>query len=271
MGSPQASNDLATEYSAKAAVYARYWAPMLRRMSQPLIEALPLGSAHHVLDLGTGTGSLLPDLRSVAPNAQVIGGDRAEGMLRIAQERGFQPLVALDAAQFPFRPDSFDVIVLAFILFHLPDPIHALISIGAALRPRGVVGIATWGDDPGMPGISVWTEELDALEARPDPRDPSVMQQGRMNSSEKLTDLLEAGGLEVREIWERQFEYAWSLHDALAVQAGCGMPARRLASLPVTLQAACRNRVEERLASFGKDEFVYRPEVLYAVSSPTGT
>lgn len=265
----QASRDLATEYSAKARVYDQLWAPMLRQMAQPLIAALPLAAAHDVLDVGTGTGVLLPDVRSLAPHASVIGVDRAEGMLRVGQERGHEALIVVDAHQLPFRSKSFDVVTLAFVLFHLPDPMYALSSIRAMLRARGVMGVATWGEDPGMPGISVWREELDSLGAEPDSRDASVMQQERMDSPAKLTELIQASGFRAVQVWEKQFSFPWKLHDVLAVQAGCGMPSRRLKSMAPARQALCRSRVEARLASLKQDELVYHPEVLYAIASPT--
>src|SRR5207249_2791887 len=76
------------EYSAIADPYARLWSPVIRPMALPILEMLPLGQARDILDVGAGTGELFKDLSSRAPHARIMGVDRSEGMLRVAQARG---------------------------------------------------------------------------------------------------------------------------------------------------------------------------------------
>src|SRR5690349_8316777 len=93
---------LTERYSAEADVYERMWAGGLRNVGLELLEHLPLGEAGTVLDLGTGVGSLLPDIEAAAPNALILGVDRAEGMLRHSPRRF--PIAVVDAMELPFKP-----------------------------------------------------------------------------------------------------------------------------------------------------------------------
>src|SRR5437773_2531322 len=111
------SAKLAEEYSAKASANARLWSPVIRPMALPLLPALPLRTAARVLDIGSGTGALIADLREAAPAAIVIGVDRAHGMLRIAHHEGHQFLVETDAQTLGVQSASIDVVAMIFVLF----------------------------------------------------------------------------------------------------------------------------------------------------------
>lgn len=236
-------------------------------MAMPLLDGLPLATARRVIDLGAGTGSHLVALADAAPQAYVVAVDRAEGMLRIAKGRTGHPAAVMDAQALALRPGVIDVATLVFMLFHIPNPSAALGEVRRVLRPGGAVGVATWGTDSGTPGASIWTEELDSHGAVPDPRDPSVMQHGRMDTPDKLERLLSSAGYTGVRIWSRTCEYRWTVDALMALQLTCGMAARRVVSLPAAARAACESRVRERLEKLPESDRVQRSEVLCAVAA----
>jgi SAM-dependent methyltransferase len=261
------STSLASEYSEKAHAYAQQWSPVIAPMGKPLLDRLPLATARWILDVGTGTGALLADLGAAARSARILAVDRADGMLRIAQRRTNHPLAVMDAESLAIRSAAVDAATLVFMLFHVPDPVTALRDVFRVLRPGGAVGIVTWGRDDGVPGLSIWKEELNAAGAAPDYRDPVVMQQARMDTSDKLSALLGSAGYAAVHTWAQVFEHRWTIDTVVKVQLGCGMAARRIASLSARSAAECEERVRQRMAALPSDGLIYRPEILFATAT----
>ncbi len=196
----------------------------------------------------------------------IAGLDRAEAMLRVAKRAGLQTVAVTDGQQLGVRSASIDVGLLIFVLFHLPDPVEGLREMRRVLRPGGRAGIVCWGKDPGVPGASVWTEELDNEGAAPDPRDQSVMQAGAMNTPDKLRDLIQKSGMTAHEIWGELFSHQFTVDRLIPLQLGCGVAGRRLPSLSAEGRDRCEQRVRRRLEQFSEDQLIYQPEVLFAVA-----
>jgi ubiquinone/menaquinone biosynthesis C-methylase UbiE len=126
---------IARHYSSEAEAYRDLWAPVLVDLARWLLDELPLEHARRVLDLGCGVGALLPHLHKVAPRALIVGLDRTEAMVALGPQDS--PLLVGDAAELPFADGSFDAVVMAFMLFHLPRPIAGLAEAWRVLKPAG--------------------------------------------------------------------------------------------------------------------------------------
>lgn len=261
------SQDLAADYAQRASAYSRFWAPVIHPMANPLFSAMPLAGARRILDVGTGTGALWPLIQNAAPGAKLYGVDRSEGMLREGDDLLRGRVCVMDAGHLGVGLALFDAALLLFVLFHVPDPVRALGEIRAALRPGGSLGLVVWGEDPGLPGSTVWAEELDRAGAPADPRDSSVMLQSWMNTPEKLAELLRAADLVSHQIWTQRFVHRWTVENLLATQTHCGLPSRRLSGLSAGPRDACVNRVRARMESLTAAELDYRVEVIYAVAA----
>jgi ubiquinone/menaquinone biosynthesis C-methylase UbiE len=257
---------LASLYSASAREYATLWGPVIQPLGERLVAAMPLTGASTILDLGAGTGALFPALQAAAPGALVIGVDRADGMLHLAQAGASEvPLVAMDLEQLGVRSRVADAAVIAFVLFLLPDPAGGLAEIRRVLKPGGVVGLTTWGQDHELPGAAIWTCALDAHGAGPDLKPAAVKRDTLMNSADKIEALLDAARFAPSRLWVERLARHWTWPALFHLGAEYGASKRRLDTLEPGIRHACLARVREELAALATDQLLYRPEVIFAV------
>jgi ubiquinone/menaquinone biosynthesis C-methylase UbiE len=95
------------------------------------------------LDAGAGSGVAGDALR--AGGARVVAADREFDMAAYAAATG--PAVTADVTALPFRDGSFDVVVAAFVVNHLPDPAVGLGELRRVTRPGGTVLASTFSGD----------------------------------------------------------------------------------------------------------------------------
>ncbi|MFN2590429.1 MAG: class I SAM-dependent methyltransferase [Actinomycetota bacterium] len=250
---------VASRYSEQAVAYRRHWAPLLVEFGKELLGKLPLADARRVVDLGTGVGALLPEIRARAPDALVVGADIAEGMIQLAQPT-FSRVMA-NAAALPFRDRTFDVVTMAFMLFHVPDPASAVGEVHRILRPGGMVGVATWGPDvDDSPAQRMWLELLEEFGA-PDETD-IVARHELTDSLPKVARLLEEGGFTMVAQLDRTSVDAPDLAEFFARRTSLGREHRRLRSLDPSAQEAFLAAAQERLAALGPADFTSRDHAL---------
>ncbi len=147
------SADLASRYDAASGRWARtgrrfrlnaaYCAPLLA--SQVVVDLMKGEPQARILDCGVGNGSL-----SIALNSLMKGPvdfhaiDTSAEMLvqakSVMQHAGLAPhLQQADVMSLPYKDQSFDVVMAAHVLEHLPDPQRALAEMVRVLKPGGMV------------------------------------------------------------------------------------------------------------------------------------
>lgn len=109
-----------------------------------LTDLVPVQNGDSVLDLCTGTGTLLTYLQArVGMHGRVVGVDFSSGMLRKARKKtGALTNVSLleaDVARLPFEAESFNAVTCSHAFYELKGPTrgHALREIIRVLKPGG--------------------------------------------------------------------------------------------------------------------------------------
>ncbi|MBE1237170.1 metalloregulator ArsR/SmtB family transcription factor [Phaeovibrio sulfidiphilus] len=111
-----------------------------------LVERVARAGATDLLDIATGTGSVLV---RVAPHVgHVVGIDRSREMLALARagldRAGVRNAEVRygDMYSLPFQPDSFDLALLYQVLHFAEDPARVIANAAGVLRPSGRLLIA---------------------------------------------------------------------------------------------------------------------------------
>jgi tocopherol O-methyltransferase len=153
-------------YDRWALVYRRWWGDHIHhglfdppdlppaRAQERLLEALAaaadLRPGARVLDVGCGFGAGALWLAD-RYDARVLGWTLSRAQARIAararrrRPAGARTVFALaDAATWPARPGSVDVVWIVECLEHLPDRRAALAAAARTLRPGGRLALCTW-------------------------------------------------------------------------------------------------------------------------------
>lgn len=99
---------------------------------EPVLEALELGPADRLLDVGCGGGVFLRHAHAQT-GCTVIGVDHSREMVRLARPLAVQG----EAEQLPFKDGEFTAVSSIVAFFFFPDAVHALREMRRVLAPQG--------------------------------------------------------------------------------------------------------------------------------------
>jgi len=255
---------LAARYDQEAAAYSELWAPILRKAAARLVGELRGGHVARVLDLGTGVGSLWPDIRAAFPSAFVIGVDRSPGMIGRAPAE--LPRTVMDARRLALRSGSVDRVIIAFVLFHLEQPSSGLREARRVLRTGGRVGTATWGATLESKATRIWTECLDHYGAAA--QDPATEARHEdVDTPEKMMKLLDDAGFASIRSWSETLLSRIDADHLIRLRTSMGSSKPRFDSLHTTAQADCVAEARHRLKGLAPEDFMARGEIIHALGS----
>jgi len=152
------------------------------------------------LDVGCGNGAFTELLVERCAPATVQGIDPSEGQLAFARARSAARVAQFrqgDAMAPPFPDDTFDVAVMALVIFFVPDPAKSVAEMVRVVCPGGTVAAYAWDMLGGGNPLDTMLVEMRAMGVTP-PLPPSVGA-SRMDA---MRDLWTGAGLEAVETRE---------------------------------------------------------------------
>ena len=123
--------------------YAHWFGPLTRQSVEPLLDAAQVDAKCRLLDVATGPGPVAAG--GVTRQADTTGLDFAAEAIEIA--RANVPSASFqvgDAQAMPFADNSFDAVICAYGVMHMPNPDLALTEMHRVLKPGGRVALAVW-------------------------------------------------------------------------------------------------------------------------------
>lgn len=106
-----------------------------------IVKELSIRPGSHVLDIGSGTGILLPLLiEAVGDKGRIIALDFSQNMLKQAKAKGFRPIVDFvraDVTAIPLSNNFADLAICNSVFPHFSDKAKALREIARVLKGGG--------------------------------------------------------------------------------------------------------------------------------------
>jgi ubiquinone/menaquinone biosynthesis C-methylase UbiE len=177
-------------------------AATLEPAAASLVQYAGVTAAHHVLDVGCGTGNAT--VIAARLGARVTAVDPAEGLIEIARDK----VATIDADvtfhegtadALPVADGACDITLSAFAVIFAEEPAAAIAEMARATRPGGTVAFTTWRTDSVICAIG------NAFGRRiPDEQRP---QHRRWGEDDWVRELLHDAGLVDVEIAEAVVEF----------------------------------------------------------------
>lgn len=197
------------------ASYERMMGVWSRLAGDVFLDWLKPGSGLRWIDVGCGNGAFTELIVKRFAPAEVHGIDPSEAQLDFARTRPSTRAAKFqlgDAMALPFPNDSFDVAVMALVIFFVPDPAKGVAEMARVVRPGGQVAAYVWDVIGGKATAAPIQSEMLAMGYTP-PRQPSI-EASRIEALRKLwadagLDAIETTEIDVERTFD-DFEDFWT-------------------------------------------------------------
>jgi SAM-dependent methyltransferase len=260
-----------------APVYIREIDKRFAPVVEHLIGRAQLKPGQHVLDLGTGTGSVaLRAAPAIAPNGHVTAVDISAEMLGLARQRAAGAArtdISFEegrAEALPVQSESIDVVLACLSLMYVIDRAAAAREIARVLRADGQLVAAVWA---GPKRADIVLLQQTAGSFAPEPPVPGVGPGGLADPAPFLAQLSKAGmkAHVETEITEFEFDNFASAWEALAGVTAARLELERAEEAKAAVQAMMWPDGDGRRRFRNETQFIIgrRAEWLVDASSQT--
>ena len=260
--------DVADGYDRGVDAYEALWSPVILPPAAALVPFLVPPGRPLVADVGGGTGALLGAIRSAAPRARVVTLDASAQMLRTARARRGASAVVADAVSLPFRDESADAVILAYVLFHVADPWQAVAEAARVLRPGARAGVITWAWERGSRADAVWSRALTGAGVPPA---PLRRVDAALDTPGAVAALLRSAGLTPERVWPQRLHHQWDRSSYWELATGWGPDRARLNRIDAGARGRLLDRVHADLDRLDPAGFRWEGEVICAVAARDGS
>lgn len=181
---------------ANAQGYERFMGRWSRLMAPLLVDFAGIADGWHVLDAGSGTGSLATTIATMRPRCRIQGIELSPDYVAYAQASVPDAAVRFHAGNvqaLPFAAGEFDACVSLLVFNFIPDPGKALTELVRVTRPGGRICAATWDYGEGMQMLRLFWDaarELDSNAERLDEKHMPLCRSGELSALWNATGLV---------------------------------------------------------------------------------
>lgn len=200
-----------------------------------------------MLDVGSGTGSLVRALVASTPCATIVGIDPSAPYIEFARGRTVDPRVHFDvgdATHLPYADNLFDKALAQLVLNQIPAASRAVREMRRVTKPGGTVAACVWAAGKGNQRNHLFWEAAMAVDPAAAQWRETAGDYGRKSGLSalwnecRLQEIREAGL--VVEVEFNSFDDFWLPHLAGQAQAGAYVK-----SLSADRRDALRNRLRQ--------------------------